>query len=103
MIGGMARYLWARLFSGRREITCREATDFLAAYLEGELDEPVRREFDLHLGVCAACRDYLEGYRKTVALGREACRCGDAEAKAEMPEDLVSAILNAAKKDADQP
>jgi anti-sigma factor RsiW len=100
---GMMKGLWSRLFAGGGRITCRDATDFLAAYLEGELDEPVRREFESHLSICAQCRDYLEGYRRTVALGKKACRCEESEALAEMPEDLVSAILKAAKKDAGEP
>jgi anti-sigma factor RsiW len=100
---GLMKTLWSRLFAGGVHITCRDATDFLAAYFEGELDEPVRREFESHLSICAHCRDYLEGYRRIVAMGKKACRCEESEARAEMPEDLVAAIVSAAKKDAVDP
>ena len=92
---GLFKYLWARVTSGRKSLTCKDATDFLMAYLDGELAEPVRREFDLHLGVCAHCRSYLQSYKQTVAMGKKACCSEHADAAAEMPEDLVKAILAA--------
>jgi anti-sigma factor RsiW len=95
MITGIFKYLWARVASGRKSLSCREATDFLMAYVDGELPEPVRREFDLHLGVCSHCRTYLQSYKQTVAMGKAACRCDHAEASEQMPEDLVKAILAA--------
>lgn len=95
MIIGIFKYLWARVSSGRKSLSCREATDFLMAYVDGELPEPVRREFDLHLGVCSDCRTYLHSYKQTVAMGKAACRCEHADAGEQMPEDLVKAILAA--------
>lgn len=41
-------------------MTCRELTDFLGAYLDGELSEKVRRRFDEHLAACPECSAYLE-------------------------------------------
>lgn len=87
--------LWARVTPGRHSLTCKEASDFLMAYLDGELAAPVRREFDLHLGVCSHCRSYLQSYKQTVAMGKKACCCEQADAAAQMPEELVKAILAA--------
>ena len=99
MIIGIFKYLWARAVSGRRSLSCREATDFLMAYVDGDLSGPVRREFDLHLGVCSHCRTYLQTYKQTVAMGKAACRCEEADAAEQMPEDLVKAILAATQRE----
>lgn len=94
MIVGVLKSLWNRLL-GRRVMTCREATDFLTAYMDNELATPVRGEFDRHLHRCSSCRTYLETYKKTVEMGKSACRCSLADATTEMPEELVNAILAA--------
>jgi anti-sigma factor RsiW len=80
-----------------RDLGCREFIDFLMAYLDGELDPPTRALFEDHLQVCPACVAYLESYRATVELGREALRGarGDEPVPTEVPEDLVRAVLAA--------
>jgi anti-sigma factor (TIGR02949 family) len=75
-----------------QEISCREALDFLAAYLDGELTTGVRETFERHLARCPACVEYLESYRETIRLGREARDLDDA-APEEVPEELIEAIL----------
>jgi anti-sigma factor RsiW len=75
-------------------VTCRELIDFLAAYLDGELDPASRAAFERHLSLCPACVDYLAGYRATVRLGKQACD-RDAELPADVPSELIDAILAA--------
>jgi len=79
-----------------RELTCREIADFLMAYDDGELPPPERAVFDAHLAVCPDCVAYLQSYRATVALGKQAFRDGDAATA--VPERLVDAILAARKQ-----
>jgi anti-sigma factor RsiW len=79
-------------------MTCRELVNFLGAYLDGELSERVRRRFDEHLAACTECSAYLETYRATVRLARGAFRDLDGPVPADVPEDLVKAILAARKK-----
>jgi anti-sigma factor (TIGR02949 family) len=80
------------------DISCREVSEFLLAYLERELDEGAREEFDRHLQMCPPCVHYLDGYRETVTLVRT---CGRKELDPEQrraarpPEDLIKAILTA--------
>lgn len=82
-------------------ISCREVSEFLLAYLERDLDDAARAEFELHLQRCPPCVHYLDGYRETIALVR---RCGreelDPETKRRVrpPEDLIQAILSAKAK-----
>lgn len=79
-------------------MTCRELADFIADYLSGELPANVRTAFDDHLRVCPNCRKYLASYEETVKLGRRAFEHDDAELPADIPEDLVTAILAARRR-----
>jgi anti-sigma factor RsiW len=76
-------------------VTCREFADFMADYLSGELAPELRQPFDYHLSLCVNCQRYLASYRETVALGKRAFDDEDAAVPAEVPEDLVKAILAA--------
>lgn len=72
------------------EISCRELVEFLDAYVDDTLPADRRAVFDRHVGACPPCVRYLESYRATIAAGRSL----RADA-AEMPDELVRAILSA--------
>jgi predicted anti-sigma-YlaC factor YlaD len=74
-------------------MTCNELTEFLLDYLSGDLPEDVRTTFEAHLGVCHDCRNYLDSYRKTIAMSQQ-MKVVDVEA---IPEALVAAIMKARK------
>jgi anti-sigma factor RsiW len=76
-------------------VTCREFADFMGEYLSGELPPDLRGPFDHHLRLCINCQRYLTSYRETVALGKQAFADADAAVPAEVPENLVKAILAA--------
>jgi len=76
-------------------VTCREFADFIADYLSGELAAGTRSAFDHHLQLCPNCRKYLAGYAETVKLGKRAFESHDATLPADIPEELVQAILDA--------
>ena len=76
-------------------ITCRELIEFLHLYLDGELPPERVAEFERHLSVCDSCVSYLATYRATIALGKAACDDLDSPVGAEVPADLVAAILSA--------
>lgn len=77
-------------------MTCRELAEFLSAWLNGELSKAEAAEFERHLSVCPACIKYVDSYKKTIALGRDAFR-GEETVKS-VPESLVQAILSAKKR-----
>ena len=79
-------------------MTCRELSDFLGAYLDGELSEEVRVPFDEHLAACPECAAYVDSYRTTVKLAKDAFRHPDDAVPADVPEDLVKAIRAARQK-----
>ena len=77
-------------------MNCREVVDFLDRYLDGEVAEEERAEFEEHLAECDACVAYLRSYRATRRLAGS-LRAEDAVAA--MPEDLIRAILSACNRD----
>jgi anti-sigma factor RsiW len=76
-------------------MNCREFTDFLMDYMEGELPDEEREVFESHLRCCPACVAYLESYRQTVAVGKLVCEDPCAEIPDEVPRQLIEAILAA--------
>jgi len=72
-------------------VNCRECTDFLIDYLNGDLPPAQQRVFEGHLELCQTCVTFIESYRKTQKLG-ELVR---EEPQEPLPEALVRAILAA--------
>jgi anti-sigma factor RsiW len=75
-------------------LTCRELAAFVMEYLDDALSIPERSAFEAHLAECEDCLVYLRSYRETVRLGKT-YGTPDERAAAEMPEELVQAILAA--------
>lgn len=76
-------------------MTCREFADFILDYLAGELPAEETRLFERHLQRCPHCPEYLRQYKAAVEAGRAAFADEMAELPADVPEDLVRAILAA--------
>jgi anti-sigma factor RsiW len=74
-------------------ITCRQLIAFIAAYVEGELDDASTIDFERHLHLCPSCRAYLATYRQTITL---AAALATDEAAEDVPEELVQTILDRA-------
>ncbi len=74
-------------------VTCREFADFMADYLSGDLQRNVRQQFERHLNLCINCERYLTSYRQTITLGKRAFTDDAAALPADVPEELVRAIL----------
>ncbi len=79
-------------------MTCRDFTEFVWAYLDGDMSPEQRFEFDAHMAVCPHCVAYLDTYRTTVQMGKQAFSDPDAPLPDDVPEDLVQAILAARNK-----
>jgi anti-sigma factor RsiW len=79
----------------RPYITCHELLDFLYLYLEDELPEDRRTEFDRHLAVCDPCLEYIRRYQDTIRLGRSAY---SDTGSTDVPDELVRAVLEARRK-----
>ena len=76
-------------------MTCRKFADFMMDYLSNELAGESRRQFEYHLSRCVNCRKYLRSYEETVKLGKRAFDDEDSALPADVPDDLVKAILAA--------
>jgi anti-sigma factor RsiW len=52
-------------------LTCKEITELVTAYAEGQLSFTDRLRFQLHVGMCRNCRAYVRQMKATVAaLGK---------------------------------
>jgi len=78
-------------------VTCREFAEFIAQYLASELPPAQQEAFDRHLSLCTNCARYLEQYQRTTELSRLAFDQDEASLPADVPEELVEAILRARK------
>jgi len=79
-------------------ISCRELIEeFLADYLGDGLPSDARRKFDEHLAVCPACVNYLESYRQTIRLEKQAF-ADERRDPPPIPEELIKTVLAARNK-----
>ena len=74
-------------------ITCEQFEDFILAYLEDDLPKRQKMLFEIHLKMCRECREYLEAYRVSMELAKDALTVENADLPEEVPEDLVKAVL----------
>jgi anti-sigma factor RsiW len=79
-------------------ITCRELIDGLDAYVDGSMPAEQRAEVDRHLAVCPDCINYVKNYRQTIAIGKAVFKDPDAPVPADVPSDLLKAILAGVKR-----
>ena len=84
--------------SGTRALTCRELSDFLAAYFARELGPDERSIFEAHVAECPDCVAYVRNYAETMRLAKDAY--DDDRIPADVPDELVRAILEARKRSA---
>ncbi len=74
-------------------MNCREVSEFLREFVAGELPAEVVEEFDVHVGKCQTCVEFMNQYRATIAVSRAAF-----EEPCDVPDELVDAILKALKQ-----
>ena len=48
------------------DLSCRELVELVTEYLEGRLSVEERTRFELHLGYCDWCRNYLRQMRQVL-------------------------------------
>jgi len=80
-------------------VTCQEMVEFLMGYLDGTLPESQRAFFEEHLGECPDCVAYLATYQEAVRLGKTVCAAEHESIPADVPEELVQAILSARSRE----
>jgi len=78
-------------------MNCRECSEFILRYLEGELAAEESSSFEVHMDRCPPCRRYLDQYKLTVKAGKAACSEADDAGSGEVPEELIRAILQSRK------
>jgi anti-sigma factor RsiW len=66
-------------------VACRDGVDLLMDYLEGTLSVEDRERIEAHVRSCPRCQAFVESYRRTPAIFREATA-------AALPEDLRQSL-----------
>jgi anti-sigma factor RsiW len=79
-------------------ITCRDFAEFLDRYLGRDLPDSQRFDFEAHMAVCPHCVAYLQTYEETIRATRAAFTDPENAVPSEVPEDLVRAVLSAARR-----
>lgn len=72
----------------RMMLTCEDVNDFLAAYLDDDIPDNLRRRYEAHIACCEVCSAYLEQYRTTISLARS-----HGAADGDAPDALVEMTL----------
>jgi anti-sigma factor (TIGR02949 family) len=72
-------------------MTCREAIDVIADFLDQVLSSEACGELERHLGDCEPCRAYLNTYRQTRALTG---RAGQVQMPPEMRQRLRQFLID---------
>lgn len=68
-------------------LTCKELTELVTDYLEGRLSLWDRMRFQMHVGMCAHCREYL----RQVDLTRQAVgRMPEAPMPSEVEDEMLA-------------
>lgn len=76
-------------------LTCQEMIDYLTAYVEGALSPAEQAAMDRHFAVCPACVNFLDSFRKTLAITQSPQLFPVCEP---LPESLVQAVLAARRE-----
>lgn len=76
-------------------MTCKEFEDFVLRYLDGEISGKQKTMFEWHLRLCRECREYLAAYERTREITVAVLAEPDAPVAPDVPEDLITAILEA--------
>ena len=90
MKGLMLKYMYGMM-------TCKEFDDFMIDYSGGELSAQQYTRFERHLKMCRSCREYLQAYQHTIKVSQVVFPSPDEPLPADVPEDLIKAILKARK------
>ena len=58
-------------------LTCKEITELVTDYAEGNLSFMDRVRFQMHIGMCRNCRRYVRQVKATASRARHAASAGD--------------------------
>jgi len=73
---------------------CKKVNEFLAEYVDGELDDKTRMQFEDHIGLCGCCNHYLDQYKTTISMTKETMEVN-------VPSELAEHTLTFLRKNAD--
>lgn len=63
-------------------LTCEEVNQFIVDYLEGQLPQKTRTQFEQHLSMCPSCVPFLNHYKETIQILHD-------DGQLEVPDDII--------------
>ena len=93
------RRIHGMMFKLPMMITGEAFEDFILAYREDDLPPGKKFVFEMHLKLCAECRDYLKAYRSALELAKSGSEAAAAVVPEDVPEDLIRAVIDANSAD----
>lgn len=76
----------------KKKFDCPDMMDLLVDYIEGELPEDAQAKLDMHLKLCPPCLNFLDSYKETSSVCREALH-------KRMPPELKSSLKSFLSKE----
>jgi anti-sigma factor RsiW len=73
------------------DVTCASGVELLMDYLEGVLLPETARDLEAHVAGCPRCRAYVQSYRETPRIVREATA-------ASLPPELGQSLMESLRK-----
>jgi len=70
---------------------CKEMVQYLSEYVDGEMDESLRRLIDEHGGDCPPCRAFIRTLSRTVEIVRE-------QPREPLPDELRKKLAEALRR-----
>ena len=77
-------------------LNCQKIMDLLVDYVDGELDPETAQKLEEHLQGCSPCVKFIDSYRQTGAICRDALSI-------EMPEPLKSSLFEFLRNELQSP
>lgn len=72
-------------------VVCASGVELLMEYLEGTLPDDLRAQIEAHVAGCPRCVAFVESYRETPRILRQATLVS-------LPEDLAASLLSILRK-----
>ena len=76
-------------------VTCAEFEQFIDDYLDGSLTLTEATTFERHLKICRECRNYLEAYSHSIALGQQVFTQAQKNEEVAVPDTIPTGLVDA--------
>ena len=80
-------------------IACKEIDALIVDYRDDALPKTQKAKFESHMRDCSACREYLNAYKNSITIDRHVIAFLDAYLPDDVPENLITVVIDFKKSD----